>query len=53
MSNLKFRDCLLASTVIAGMSVFATPAFAQDTAAPADPPSPDPEAERPPAVRRP
>ncbi|MDB5670967.1 MAG: TonB-dependent receptor, partial [Alphaproteobacteria bacterium] len=41
MSNLKFRDVLLASTVIAGMSVFATPAFAQATA-PADPQGPAP-----------
>ena len=36
MSNIKFRESLLASTIIAGMLV-ATPAFAQD--APASPPS--------------
>ncbi len=44
MSKKIFRDTLLASTVIAGMTVFATPAFAQEqgppgtpgTAAPAD-----------------
>ena len=34
MSNFKFRETLLASTIIAGMS-FATPAFAQDASDPA------------------
>jgi outer membrane receptor protein involved in Fe transport len=35
MSNIKFRETLLASTIIAGMMV-ATPAFAQDTTPPGE-----------------
>ncbi|MEA3009763.1 MAG: iron complex outerrane recepter protein [Sphingomonadales bacterium] len=38
MSNFKFRETLLASTIIAGMS-FATPAFAQDAPPEGAPPS--------------
>jgi outer membrane receptor protein involved in Fe transport len=40
MSNFKFRETLLASTIIAGMS-FATPAFAQDAPPEGAPPSDD------------
>ena len=40
MSKKLFRDTLLASTVIAGMTVFAAPAYAQDQGAPQNPDSP-------------
>jgi outer membrane receptor protein involved in Fe transport len=43
MPKKLFRDTLLASTMIAGMTVIAGPAFAQDTqGAPADPQTPAP-----------
>src|SRR5439155_24057370 len=43
-----FKGALLASTVIAGMSVFAAPAFAQDAPPPPGTPAPGPGPQTPP-----